>query len=77
MTSLLEEVSSDHFPHAPATLDPDLRDFYLHCEGAELIKQRPNSPYRLLPLSALHGGGGIRTRIKAEAKPQAGRAVTG
>ena len=65
MSSLLEEVSRDHFPHPPATpeeieefeqqvgwkLDPDLRAFYLHCNGAELIERLPNTPYRILPLS--------------------------
>jgi hypothetical protein len=52
MRSLLDEVSREHFPHPPATpqqieeferkmgwkLDPDLRAFYLHCNGAELFK---------------------------------------
>ena len=70
MSSLLEEVSRDHFPRPPATpeaigsfeqrvgwkLDPDLRAFYLHCDGASLI-QRPDSPYEILPLSQIirHG----------------------
>ncbi len=53
MCSLLVELSRDHFPHPPATpeeleafeqrvgwkLDPDLRAFYLHCNGAALIRQ--------------------------------------
>jgi hypothetical protein len=60
MSSLLEEVCRDHFPYRPATpeqleafeqrvgwkLDPDLRAFYLHCDGAELFERRPNAPYR-------------------------------
>lgn len=69
---LLDEVSRDHFPHPPATLgeidvferqmgwklDPDLRAFYLHCNGAELFKRLPNTPYRLLSLTEI-----IRARV--------------
>jgi hypothetical protein len=72
MSDLLEEVSRDHFPRAPATpeeleeferrvgwkLDPDLRAFYLHCNGAELLKRRPNTPYRILLLSKI-----VRARV--------------
>ncbi len=72
MSHLLEEVSRDHFPHPPATpeeieqferrvgwkLDPDLRAFYLHCNGAELIKRLPHTPYRVLPLSNI-----VRARV--------------
>ncbi|PTL79194.1 SMI1/KNR4 family protein [Vitiosangium sp. GDMCC 1.1324] len=72
MSRLLEEVSRDHFPYPPASpeelkafeqrvgwrLDPDLRAFYLHCNGAELIKQRPDCPYRILPLSEI-----VRARV--------------
>jgi hypothetical protein len=72
MSQLLEEVSRDHFPYPPATpeeieeferrvgwkLDPDLRAFYLHCNGAELIKRLPNSPYQILPLSEI-----VRARV--------------
>lgn len=61
---LLEEVSRDHFPRPPATLgdiddferrmgwrlDPDLRAFYLHCNGAELFQPLPDTHYRILPL---------------------------
>ncbi len=64
---LLEEVSRDHFPYPPVTpeqieeferrvgwrLDPDLRAFYLHCNGAELIERLPDTPYRILPLSKI------------------------
>jgi len=71
MSSLLEEVSRDHFPRPPATpeaiesfeqrvgwkLDPDLRAFYLHCDGASLI-QRPDSPYEILSLSQI-----VRARV--------------
>ena len=67
MSRLLEEVSRDHFPYPPATpdeiaefeqrvgwrLDPDLRAFYLNCNGAELIERLPDSPYRILPLSKI------------------------
>ncbi len=72
MSRLLEEVSRDHFPYPPATpeelqkfercvgwrLDPDLRAFYLHCNGAELIQQRPGCPYRVLPLAEI-----VRARV--------------
>ena len=72
LNSLLEEVSREHFPHPSATpeeieafeqrvgwrMDPDLRAFYLHCNGAELIKRLPDSPYRILPLSKI-----IRARV--------------
>jgi hypothetical protein len=63
---LLGEISRHHFPNPPATpeeidtferqagwlLDPDLRAFYLHCNGAELF-QRPNSPCRFRPLARI------------------------
>jgi hypothetical protein len=71
MSSLLEEVARDHFPRPPATpeaiesfeqrvgwkLDPDLRAFYLHCDGASLI-QRLDSPYQILPLADI-----VRARV--------------
>ncbi|HZH78251.1 MAG TPA: SMI1/KNR4 family protein [Archangium sp.] len=72
MSSLLEEVSRDHFPYPPARLeeiaefeqrvgwrlDPDLRAFYMHCNGAELIERLPDTPYRILPLSKI-----VRARV--------------
>jgi hypothetical protein len=72
MSALLEEVSRDHFPYPPATseeieafeqrvgwrLDPDLRAFYLHCNGAELFQRLPDCPYRILPLSGI-----VRARV--------------
>ncbi|WP_257449630.1 SMI1/KNR4 family protein [Archangium lipolyticum] len=72
MSRLLEEVSRDHFPYPPATpeqieeferrvgwrLDEDLRAFYLHCNGAELIERLPDTPYRILPLSKI-----VRARV--------------
>ena len=72
MSHLLEEVSRDHFPCPPTPpeeleafeqrvgwkLDPDLRAFYLHCNGAELIKRLPDAPYRILPLSQI-----VRARV--------------
>ncbi|WP_425441917.1 SMI1/KNR4 family protein [Stigmatella erecta] len=72
MQAGLHEVSRDHFPYPSAALeqikafekrvgwklDPDLRAFYLHCDGAELIKQRPGCPYRVLPLSEV-----VRARV--------------
>ncbi|MCY1075541.1 SMI1/KNR4 family protein [Archangium lansingense] len=76
MSSLLEEVSRDHFPNPPATpeeieefeqrvswkLDPDLRAFYLQCNGAALI-QWPDSPYEILPLSKI-----VRARVAIRGK---------
>jgi hypothetical protein len=72
MSRVLEQISRDHFPYPPATLgeiaafesrvgwrlDPDLRAFYLHCNGAELFKRRPSAPYRILPLAKI-----IRARV--------------
>jgi hypothetical protein len=72
MHELLAEVSRLHFPYAPASpeeieafeqrlgwsLDPDLRAFYLHCNGAELFKRLPDSPFHLLPLSEV-----VRARV--------------
>jgi SMI1/KNR4 family protein SUKH-1 len=71
MKNLLEEISRHHFPNPPASpeqleafekqqgwrLDPDLRAFYLHCDGATLF-QRPNSPCRIRPLSKI-----LRARV--------------
>jgi hypothetical protein len=71
MRELLEEVSRHHFPNPPASvqdveeferregwrLDPELRAFYLHCNGADLF-QKPGSPYRFMPLSEV-----VRARI--------------
>jgi hypothetical protein len=72
MSELLEEVSRDHFPYPPATpeqleeferrvgwrLDAELRAFYLHCNGAELIERLPDTPYRILPLPKI-----VRARV--------------
>jgi hypothetical protein len=72
MSALLDEVSRDHFPHPPASpeeieeferrmgwrLDPDLRAFYLHCNGAELFKPLPETRYRILSLSEI-----VRARV--------------
>ena len=66
MDALLDQISREHFPNPPATrseieeferrvgwtLDPDLRAFYLHCNGAALL-QRLDSPYEILPLSGI------------------------
>jgi len=66
MRHLLAELCLRHFPNPPASpeqieaferqqgwsLDPDLRAFYLHCNGATLF-QRPNSPCRLRALSQI------------------------
>jgi hypothetical protein len=73
---MLAEISRRHFPNSPATpaqieeferragwrLDPDLRAFYLHCDGADLF-ERPNSPYRILPLAGV-----IRARVAIRGK---------
>lgn len=66
MNGLLEELSRHHFPNAPASveqvevferqqgwhLDPELRAFYLYCDGATLFQQ-PNSPCRFRKLSQI------------------------
>ena len=79
MSALLEEVSRDHFPYPPAsgpeveaferkmgrTLDPELRAFYVHCNGAELLHRRPDCPYRILPLSEI-----VRARIAIYGKDE-------
>jgi hypothetical protein len=70
--ALLEEISHHHFPNPPATgeefeaferrvgwkLDPDLRAFYLHCNGGTLFKRLPNADYRFLSLSEI-----VRARV--------------
>jgi hypothetical protein len=67
MAPLLEEVSRLHFPNPPATheqiaafeqrvgwrLDPDLRAFYLHCDGADLF-DRLDFEFRIYPLAQIH-----------------------
>jgi hypothetical protein len=72
MSSLLEEITRRHFPYPPATpeeieefeqrmgwrLDPDLRAFYLHCNGARLFKTPTDCPYRFHPLSEV-----VRARV--------------
>ena len=71
MKYLLEEVSRDHFPEPPATpeeiaefeqrmgwqLDPDLRAFYLHCNGARMLSWM-DSPYEILSLPKI-----VRARV--------------
>jgi hypothetical protein len=72
MKRLLEAISRDHFPSPPASpeeieeferrmgwrLDPDLRSFYLHCNGARLFKAPTDCPYWILPLSKI-----VRARV--------------
>ena len=79
MSSLLEEVSREHFPRPPATpgqieeferkmgwrLDSELRAFYLHCNGAELFKRLPDAPYQILPLSEI-----VRARVAVFGKDE-------
>ncbi|MFL5343314.1 MAG: SMI1/KNR4 family protein [Hyalangium sp.] len=71
ISALLGEISSRHFPNPPASpqeieefekrmgwkLDPDLRAFYLHCNGAKLFTQ-PDAPFRFLPLAKV-----VRARV--------------
>ncbi|RKH17250.1 SMI1/KNR4 family protein [Corallococcus praedator] len=66
MSALLEEVSRIHHARPPATqaqieafeqsvgwrLDPDLRAFYLHCDGADLF-DRVDPAFSFFPLSQL------------------------
>ncbi|RJS19982.1 SMI1/KNR4 family protein [Corallococcus sp. H22C18031201] len=66
MAELLAEVSRSHFPNPPATvaqiaefearvgwrLDPDLRAFYLHCDGARLF-DRIDPTFYFFPLAEL------------------------
>jgi hypothetical protein len=66
MEKLLAGLSHHHYPGPPASLeqleaferqqgwrlDPELRAFYLHCNGAALFQQ-PNSPCRLRALSQI------------------------
>ncbi|RYZ36018.1 MAG: SMI1/KNR4 family protein [Myxococcaceae bacterium] len=66
MTELLAEVSRLHFPNPPAApaqieafeqrvgwrLDPDLRAFYLHCDGANLFDSL-NPEFAFYPLAMI------------------------
>lgn len=66
MLALLDEVSRHHFPNPPATpeqiaafeqtmgwrLDPGLRAFYLHCDGAILF-DRHDPAFRFYPLAKI------------------------
>ncbi|WP_338280510.1 SMI1/KNR4 family protein [Corallococcus caeni] len=89
MTGLLEEVSRLHAPNPPATpaqvaefeqrvgwrLDPDLRAFYLHCDGARLFAQRDptfgfvDPAFTFLPLSRIRRA---RVVMRDEDTEQAG-----
>jgi hypothetical protein len=65
MQRLLAEVTARHYPHAPASpaqieafearvgwqLDADLREFYLHCDGATLFRPRPHQTFWILSLA--------------------------
>ncbi|MFY2560076.1 SMI1/KNR4 family protein [Corallococcus terminator] len=71
MAELLAEVSRLHSPNPPATpeqieafeqrvgwsLDPDLRAFYLHCDGADLFDPRVptfrDPAFSFIPLSGI------------------------
>lgn len=71
LSLLLEEVLRQHFPNPPATpaqidafehrmgwcLDPDLRAFYLNCDGAALY-DRVEPPFRFLSLAEI-----VRARV--------------
>lgn len=78
MQLLLAEVTQRHFPNPPATpaqlgafearvgwtLDPDLRAFYLHCDGATLFDPRDQDPnYRILSLAEIERA---RVRMRHE-----------
>ncbi|RKH39769.1 SMI1/KNR4 family protein [Corallococcus sp. AB050B] len=66
MSALLADVSRLHFPNPPATpaeidafeqrvgwrLDPDLRAFYLHCDGAKLF-DRVDPAFNFYPLAKI------------------------
>jgi hypothetical protein len=68
MQEFLDEISRHHFPKPPASpreieeferrvgwrLDPDLRAFYLHCNGADLFKH-PDTPFSFLPVTVQQG----------------------
>ncbi|MFL5346559.1 MAG: SMI1/KNR4 family protein [Hyalangium sp.] len=72
MQRMLAEISHHHFPNPPAAqeeissfeqrvgwrLDPELRAFYQHCNGADLFERRPETSYWILPLSKV-----IRARV--------------
>jgi hypothetical protein len=80
MAPLLEEVSRLHFPNPPATheqiaafeqrvgwrLDPDLRAFYLHCDGADLF-DRLDFEFRFYPLARLHRARGVMRKSDTDA----------
>lgn len=84
LTPLLEEIARQHFPNPPALpsqldafeqrmgwrLDPDLRAFYLRCDGAALF-DRLEPPFRILPLSEV-----VRARsyLRGEDTDEAGPA---
>jgi hypothetical protein len=67
MDRLLVEISRHHHPEPPATpeqiaafearigwrLDPDLRAFYSHCNGAALFRPRLHANYRVLSLDEI------------------------
>jgi hypothetical protein len=67
MVDLLAEISRSHFPNPPATraqieafeqrvgwkLDPDLRAFYEHCDGANLYDRFLDPPFSFLPLAQI------------------------
>ncbi|WAS87628.1 MULTISPECIES: SMI1/KNR4 family protein [unclassified Corallococcus] len=76
MRAMLLEISQRHFPNPPATaeqieafeqrvgwrLDPDLRAFYLHCDGADLF-DRIDPPFRFHPLAQI-----VRARVAIRGK---------
>ncbi|WP_426751521.1 SMI1/KNR4 family protein [Myxococcus sp. Y35] len=83
MAELLAEVSRLHFTRPPATpeqiasfeqrvgwrLDPDLRAFYLHCNGADLF-DRVDPAFSFVPLPDLRRARVVmRNRDTADAGP--------
>lgn len=85
MDQLLDEVSRLHFPRPPATpaqiaafemrvgwsLDPDLRAFYLYCDGCTLFETLPDAKYRVLPLDEIQRA---RRAIRASDEEEDGAA---
>lgn len=70
LATLIESIKEQHFANPPASarmieefeasnrwqLDPELREFYLACNGARLFRSF-DSPYNILPLNEI-----VRTR---------------
>ncbi|MBZ4411317.1 SMI1/KNR4 family protein [Myxococcus sp. MISCRS1] len=67
LDQLIDTVVREHYPHPPATerdiaefearagwrLGPELRAFYLRCNGAELFRPLPNANYSIQSLAEI------------------------